>query len=77
MISSLTLSLPSVFNRYMGRNSLFFISKCSGDIMISYAEVYENSCTRMEFTKMFVMALDFAAAKITIKRVQGNDIRTH
>ena len=27
------------FNRYMGRKSLFFISKCSEDIVISYMEV--------------------------------------
>ena len=42
---------------------MFFISKCSGYIIISYMEVYAIFCTRMGFTKMFVMSLDFAEIK--------------
>ena len=37
-----------------------FISKCSGDIIISYMEVFAIVCTRIDFSKMFVMSLDFA-----------------
>ena len=59
----------------MGRNSLFFISKCSEDLIISYAKVYANFCRIMDFTKMFVMSLDFADAKNYRKHVQGNDIQ--
>ena len=32
---------------------MFFISKCSGDIIISYVEVYAIFCTRMDFTEIF------------------------
>ena len=37
------------FNRYKVRKSLFFISKCSGDIIISYMEVIAINCTIMDF----------------------------
>ena len=47
----------------MGRDPLFFLTKCSGDIIISYAKDNEYFCTRMEFTKMFVISLDFADTK--------------
>ena len=62
----------TMFNRYMGRNSSFFILKCSGDLIISYTKVYANFCTRI--TNIFVMSLDFVFAKIYQKHVQGNDI---
>ena len=42
--------------------------------MISYMEVYAIFCTRMDFTKMFVMALDFAKSKIS-KHVHVDDIQ--
>ena len=35
-----------------------FISKCSGDIIVSYKEVDTIFCTRMEITKRFVMSLE-------------------
>ena len=56
-------------------NSLLFISKCSRDLIISYAKVYANFCTRMDFTKMLVMSLDFPDAKNNPRHVQGNDIQ--
>ena len=59
----------------MGRNSLFFILKCSEDLIISYAKVNANFCRIMHFTKMFVMSLDFADAKNNQRHVQGNDIQ--
>ena len=40
--------------------------KCSGDIIISYMEDYAIFCTRMDFTKMFVISLDFTDIKTTI-----------
>ena len=52
----------TVDSRYKGSKSLFFISKCSGDIIISYMEEYTIFCTRMELTSKSVMSLDFADA---------------
>ena len=47
----------TVDSRYKGRKSLgFFISKCSGDIIISYMKEYAIFCTIIDFSKMFVMA---------------------
>ena len=48
------------FIHYKGRKYLFFILKCLGDIIISYMADYAIFCTGMDFTKKFVMALDFA-----------------
>ena len=59
----------------MERNSVFFISKCLGDIIISYGEVYGYIPTRMDFTRMFVMPLDFVDTKNNETHVQGNDIQ--
>ena len=42
---------------------MFFISKFSGEILMSYMEVYAIFCTRMDFTNFFVMPLDFAEIK--------------
>ena len=58
----------------MGRNSLFLISKWSGDLIISYAKLKANFCRRLDFTKMFVLSLDFADAKNNLRHVEGNDI---
>ena len=52
---------------------MFFISKCSGDIVILYMEVDAIFCTRMDFTKMFVMSLDFAEIKKYRKHVHWDD----
>ena len=51
----------SIFNRYKGHDSLFFDSKCSGVIIIiiSYMEANAIFCTRIDFTKIIVMSLDF------------------
>ena len=66
------------FNGYKGRNSLFFfISKCSGDIMISYMEAYAIFCTRMDFQKMFVMSSDFAEIKNIENMSMVMTYRTH
>ena len=56
---NLKAQLLSILNSYKGRNSLFCISKCSGDIIISYLQVNAIFCTRMDFTNMFVRSLDF------------------
>ena len=56
-------AISFLVNRCKGRKSLFFISKYSGDKLISYMEVYAIFCTRMDFTKMFVMSLDVADIK--------------
>ena len=42
---------------------MFFISKCLGDIIISYMEEYAIFCARIDLGKMFVMSLDFADVK--------------
>ena len=48
---------------------MFFISKWSGDIIISYMEEYAIFCTRIDLTEMFVMSLDFADVKDNKKHV--------
>ena len=58
----------------MGRNSLFYISKCSRDLILSYVKVYAIVCTKMDFKKLFAMSLDFADAKNSQRRGQGNGI---
>ena len=55
----------------------FFISKCSGDIIISYMEVFAIFCIRIDFTKMFVMSLDFAEIKNIIHMSMGMTYRTY
>ena len=45
---------------------MFYISKCSVDIIISYMEDYAIFCTTMDFTKLFEMSLDFADIKSTV-----------
>ena len=55
--------------------SLF--QKCSGDIIISEMEVCAIFCTRMDFTKMFVMSLDFAEFKNIENMFMGMTYRTH
>ena len=59
----------------MGRSSLLFISKCLGDLIISYAKVYAHVLYKNGFYKMFVMSLDFADAKNDLRHVQRNDIQ--
>ena len=44
----------------MGRNSLLFISKCTGDLNISYAKVYASFYTRMDFTKEMANGIEMA-----------------
>ena len=46
---------------------MFFISKCSGEIIISYMEVSAIFCTRMDFTNMFEMSLEFAEIAMTYR----------
>ena len=67
----------TIFNRYKGRESFFFISKCSGYIIISYMEINAILCTRMDFTKIFVMSLDFAEIKNIESMFMGITYRTH
>ena len=67
----------SIFNRYKRRTSLFFISKRSGDIIISYMEIYAIYCSRMNFAKLFVMSLDFAEIKNIENISMGMTYRTH
>ena len=52
---------------------MFVISKCSGDTIISYMEVYAIFCERIDFDKIFVMSLDFAHVKTTLTCAR-NDI---
>ena len=56
---------------------MFFISKCSGDIIISYMEVYAIFCTRMVFKMFFVMSLDFAEIKNIENMSMGMIYRMH
>ena len=56
---------------------MFIISKCSGDIIVSYMDVYAIFCTRMEFTIYFVMSLDFAEIKNIENMSMGISYRTH
>ena len=67
----------TVFNRYKGRNSLFFISKCSGDILISYMEVLVIFCTKTDFTNIFANSLDLAEIKNMENMSVGMTYRTH
>ena len=54
----------SIFNRYMGRKSLFFISKSSGDIIISYME--DNAIFVQEWTLQIVCNdIQFSDVKTT------------
>ena len=61
----------------MGRKSLFFISKCSGDIIISYMGVSAIFCKRMDFTNMIELSLDFAEIKDIENMSIGMTLRTH
>ena len=65
------------FNRYRGRKYFFFISKFSGDIIISYMKVDAIFCTRIDFTSMLVMSLDFAEIKNIENMSMGMTYRTH
>ena len=65
----------SILNRYKGRNCLFYISKCSGDMTISNMEVYTIFCTRIDFTKMVVISLEFVEIKSIEKHVHGDVIQ--
>ena len=56
---------------------MFFISKCSGDIIISYMEVYAIYCSGMDFAEMFVMSLDFAEIKNIENISMGMTYRNH
>ena len=56
---------------------MFIISKCSGDIIVSYMDVYAIFCTRMESTIYFVMSLDFAEIKHIKNMSMGISYRTH
>ena len=56
---------------------MFFVSsKCSGDITVSYMKVCASFYTRKDFTKMFVISLDFAEIKIIKKMSIGMTYRT-
>ena len=55
---------------------MFLISKCSRDILISYMEDSAIFCTRMDFTKMFEMSLDFAEIKNIENMSMGMTYRT-
>ena len=65
------------FNRCKGRRFLFFISKCSGDIIMSYMEVSAIFSSIMDFTNMFEMSLDFAEVKNIENMSMGMIYRTH
>ena len=67
----------AALNPYWGRKYFFFISKCSGDIIISYMKVHAFFCTRMDIIKMFVMSLDFAEIKNIKNMFMGMTYRTH
>ena len=55
---------------------MIVISKYSGGIIISFMEVCAIFCTRMDFTKLFVMSLDFADVKNNENvSCHGNDIQ--
>ena len=51
--------------------------KNSGDILISYIEVYAIFRTIMDFKNMFVMSLDFAEIKNIENMSMGMTYRTH
>ena len=67
----------SMFNHYKGCNSFVYISKGSGDIIISYMEVYAIFCTRIDFRELFVISLDFAEIKIIENMSMVMTYRTH
>ena len=56
---------------------MFFISKCSEDILISYIEASAIFCTRTDITKMFEMSLDLAEIKNIENQSMGMTYRTH
>ena len=45
--------------------------------MISYMEIYTLFCTRIDFTKIFVMSFDFADVKNYENMSKGMIYRTH
>ena len=45
--------------------------------MISYIELYAIFCTIIDFTKLFVMSLDFADVKNNFNVSKGMTYRTH
>ena len=53
---------------------MFFFSKCSRDIIISYVEENTIVCTKFVLTQKFVMSLDSVDAKNNEIRVKGNDM---
>ena len=63
----------STFNRYKGRNSLFYISKCSGDIIMSYMEVNAIFCTRKRFYNNVLDVIRFRGNQKYQKHVHGDD----
>ena len=63
------------FNSYKGRTSLIFISKCSGDIILSYMEAFAIFCTRMDFTNIFCNVIRFPENQIYRKHVHGDGIQ--
>ena len=69
----------SIFNRYKRRNYLFYISKCSGDIIISRhnMEKYAIFCTRIEFTKNVCDVIRCAEIKNIEIMSMGMTYRTH
>ena len=62
------------FNRYKGHTSLFYISKCSGDIIISYMEDYANFLYKKGLYKNVCNVIRFRDIKQR-KHVEGNDIQ--
>ena len=52
-------------------------SKCSGDLIISYMEVSTIFCTRMDFTKLFEMSLDFMEIQNIENMSMGLTYRVH
>ena len=56
---------------------MFFISKCSGDIIISYMEVNAFFVQEWILQKKFVMSLDFVEIKNIENMSMGMTYRTH
>ena len=56
---------------------MFFISNYSGDILLSYMEVYAIFCTNIDLTNFFVMSLDFAEIKNIENMSVGMIYRMH
>ena len=65
------------FDRYKGRKSLFFISKCSSDIILSYMEDLRNFLYKNGLYKNVFMSLDFADVKTMKICPRGMTYRTH